>query len=169
LASLLLLLMYVIMSLINITHMFDFIAEYKVFVIPVVVGIIAQGIKYALYIAKHGWNFKYIMTHGHMPSAHTAFIISLVTSVGLFDDDGIKSGAFAVAVILAIIVIDDAVRLRMYMGDQGRYLNMLVRQLPVDASQFPHFKERLGHRVSEVIAGGILGFFLTLVLAMLFR
>lgn len=157
------------MNLFNTTHMINFIAQYKVFVIPVVVGVITQGIKYAIYIAKHGWNFKYIMTHGHMPSAHTAFIISLVTSVGLFDDDGIRSGAFAVAVILAVIVIDDAVRLRMYMGDQGRYLNMLIRQLPVDASQFPHFKERLGHRVSEVIVGGILGFLLTLVLAIFFR
>jgi acid phosphatase family membrane protein YuiD len=149
--------------------MIDFIAQYKVFIIPVLVGAIVQIIKYLFYIKKHGWNFKYIMTHGHMPSAHTAFIISLVTSVGLFDDDGIKSGAFAVAVILAIIVIDDAVRLRMYMGDQGRYLNMLIRQLPVDAAQFPRFKERLGHRVSEVIVGGLLGFVLTLVFALILQ
>ena len=149
--------------------MIDFIAQYKVFIIPVLVGAIVQIIKYLFYIKKHGWNFKYIMTHGHMPSAHTAFIISLVTSVGLFDDDGIKSGAFAIAVILAIIVIDDAVRLRMYMGDQGRYLNMLIRQLPVDATQFPHFKERLGHRVSEVIVGGLLGFVLTLILALILQ
>lgn len=149
--------------------MIDFIAQYKVFIIPVMVGAITQFIKYLIYIKKHGWNFKYIMTHGHMPSAHTAFIISLVTSVGLFDDDGIKSGAFAVALILAIIVIDDAVRLRMYMGDQGRYLNMLIRQLPVDAKQFPHFKERLGHRVSEVVVGGVFGFMLTLAFAMLLK
>lgn len=149
--------------------MIDFIAQYKVFIIPVLVGAIVQIIKYLFYIQKHGWNFKYIMTHGHMPSAHTAFIISLVTSVGLFDHDGIKSGAFAVAVILAIIVIDDAVRLRMYMGDQGRYLNMLIRQLPVDATQFPRFKERLGHRVSEVIVGGLLGFVLTLILALILQ
>lgn len=153
----------------NTTRMLDFIIQHKVFVIPVLVGAVTQIIKYLIYISKHGWNFKYIMTHGHMPSAHTAFIVSLVTSVGLFDDDGIKSGAFAVAVILAIIVIDDAVRLRMYMGDQGRYLNMLIRQLPVDAKKFPHFKERLGHRVSEVVVGGILGFLLTFAFAMLFR
>ena len=107
------------------------------------------------------------MTHGHMPSAHTAFIISLVLSVGMFDDDGIRSGAFAIAVILAVIVIDDAVRLRMYMGDQGRYLNMLIRQLPVDQRKFPHFKERLGHRVSEVFVGGFLGALLTILLARL--
>lgn len=158
----------VIITTINTTRMLDFIIQHKVFVIPVLVGAVTQITKYLIYISKHGWNFRYIMTHGHMPSAHTAFIVSLVTSVGLFDDDGIKSGAFAVAVILAIIVIDDAVRLRMYMGDQGRYLNMLIRQLPVDAKKFPHFKERLGHRVSEVIVGGLLGFVLTLFFARIF-
>jgi len=103
------------------------------------------------------------MTHGHMPSAHTGFIVALVTSVGYYD--GLTSGAFCVAVALAIIVIDDAARLRVYMGDQGRYLNMLIRQLNISEDQFPRLKERMGHRVSEVIVGGIYGFVLTLVLA----
>lgn len=103
------------------------------------------------------------MTHGHMPSAHTAFIISVATSVGYYE--GFTTGAFAVAVALAIIVIDDAARLRMYMGDQGRYLNMLIRQLNVSEEQFPRLHERMGHRVSEVIVGGILGVLLTLILA----
>ena len=74
-----------------------------------------------------------------------------------------------VAIILAFIVIDDAVRLRMYLGDQGRYLNMLVKELKVeiDEKQFPRLKERVGHRVSEVIIGGILGFAMTIFLAIL--
>lgn len=105
------------------------------------------------------------MTHGHMPSAHTAFVTSLITSVALFDDDGIRSGGFAVAVVLTILVIDDAVRLRMYMGDQGRYLNMLIRQLNINEEQFPRLKERMGHKVREVIVGGILGILFTLILA----
>jgi acid phosphatase family membrane protein YuiD len=146
----------------------EFLSMHAIFIIPLVVAGIVQAIKFAFYTYKHGWDFSYIMTHGHMPSAHTAFIVSLVTSVGMLDDDGIRSGAFAVAVILAVIVIDDAVRLRMYMGDQGRYLNMLIRQLPVDKKKFPHFKERLGHRVSEVIVGGILGFALTILLVKIF-
>lgn len=69
------------------------------------------------------------------------------------------------AVILAVLVIDDAVRIRVYLGDQGRYLNMLIRQLNVSEEQFPRLKERIGHRVSEVIIGGILGFALTIILA----
>ena len=133
------------------------------FLIPIVVGGVTQIIKFVHFSLKHGWDWKYAMTHGHMPSAHTAFVVSAVTSIGYYE--GLDSGAFAVAVALAIIVIDDAARLRMYMGDQGRYLNMLIRQLNVSEDQFPRLKERVGHRVSEVIVGGILGILLTLLLA----
>ena len=138
-------------------------SQYNMFIIPIIVGVITQLTKFVIFSLKHGWDWKYAMTHGHMPSAHTAFIVSLVTSVGYYE--GYNTGAFAVAVILAIIVIDDAARLRMYMGDQGRYLNMLIRQLNVNEEQFPRLKERVGHRVSEVIVGGILGILLTLWLA----
>lgn len=142
--------------------MFD-LSPYLTFIIPVVIGGIIQVIKFIAFCLKHGWDIRYAMTHGHMPSAHTAFIVSLVTAVGYYH--GINSAAFAVAAALAIIVIDDAVRLRVYMGDQGRYLNMLIRQLNVSEEQFPRLKERIGHRVSEVIIGGILGFILTILLA----
>ena len=106
------------------------------------------------------------MTHGHMPSAHTGFAAALITSVGFYE--GISSGAFAVAMGLAIIIVDDAVRLRAYMGDQGRYLNMLIRQLNINEEQFPRLKERMGHRLSEVIIGGIYGFILTIIFIKIF-
>lgn len=138
-------------------------SPYYVFLIPIVVGVVVQTMKFVLYSMKHGWDWNYFMTHGHMPSAHTAFVVSVATSIGYYE--GLHSGAFAVAVALAIIVIDDAARLRMYMGDQGRYLNMLIRQLNVNKEQFPRLHERMGHRVSEVIVGGILGVVLTLLLA----
>ncbi len=137
----------------------QFLKPYNVFVIPIAVGTIIQLIKFVLYSLKNGWDIKYIMTHGHMPSAHTGFIIALITSVGFYE--GIHSGAFAVAVAFAVIVIDDAVRLRVIMGDQGRYLNNLIQVLEIDETKFPRLKERVGHRISEVIVGGILGFLLT--------
>jgi uncharacterized protein len=138
--------------------------SYNIILIPVIVGAIVQVTKYVFYTLKHGWDIRYIMTHGHMPSAHTAFIISLAASVGYYS--GTDSGAFTVAVALAIIVIDDAARLRVYMGDQGRYLNMLVRQLDIE-EKFPRLKERMEHRISEVIVGAIYGLFLTFVLVKL--
>src|SRR5665647_2193465 len=117
----------------------EFFKPCYIFLIPAFVGIFVQLIKFIIYSLKNGWDFQYAFTHGHMPSAHTAFVVSLVTSVGYYS--GLNSGSFAVAVALAIIVIDDAARLRMYLGDQGRYLNMLIRQLNVSEEQFPRLKE----------------------------
>ena len=136
--------------------------QYNIFIIPVVVGLAAQFTKYIVYSLKHGWKLEYILTHGHMPSAHTAFVISLLTSIGYYE--GLNTGAFAVAVVLGFIIIDDAVRLRVYLGDQGRYLNRLTEQLKIDEKKFPRLKERVGHKISEVIIGGIYGLLLTIFL-----
>ena len=144
-----------------------FITPYAVFLIPVLVGVITQAIKFTIYSIKHGFNIRYAFTHGHMPSAHTAFAVSLVTSICYFE--GVHTGSFAIAFALAFVIVDDAARLRMYMGDQGRYLNMLVEQLDIDESKFPRLKERMGHRVSEVIVGALLGFLLTILFAYILK
>src|SRR3972149_1119002 len=117
----------------------QFLQDYFIFLIPILVGVITQIIKFALYTIKHGWKPEYIFTHGHMPSFHTALVVSLLTSVGYYE--GIHSGVFALAAVLAFIVIDDAIRIRMHLGDQGRYLNMLIEQLPINKDQFPRLKE----------------------------
>jgi hypothetical protein len=137
------------------------ITPFAVFLIPIAVGIIVQAIKFVLYSLKHGWDIRYMFTHGHMPSAHTAFAFSLVTSIGFYE--GVHTGTFAVAIALAFLIIDDATRLRMTLGDQGKYLNMLIGQLNIDVDEekYPRLKERMGHKVSEVIVGAIIGLILT--------
>lgn len=143
--------------------------SYLVFLIPITVGIITQMIKFALYTYKHGWDIEYAFTHGHMPSAHTSLVISLLVTMAYYE--GVHSAAFALSAVLSFIVIDDAARIRMYLGDQGRYLNMLIDQLKgeIDESKFPRLKERVGHRVSEIVGGAFIGFFLTLLLIYLFK
>jgi uncharacterized protein len=137
--------------------------DYNMFLIPLVVGVFVQALKFVIFSIKHGINWEFFFTHGHMPSSHTAFVVSALTSIGYYA--GLTSSTFALAVIFAVLIIDDALRLRVFLGDQGRYLNMLVEQLPVDKKKFPKLKERIGHRLSEVIIGGILGFVLTFALA----
>lgn len=142
--------------------MHAFFQEHAIFLIPIMVSVITQLIKFVMFGMKHGWKLEYLATHGHMPSSHTAFAISLLTSIGYYE--GVGSGAFAVAVAIAFLIIDDAVRLRMYLGDQGRYLNTLIQTLKLSTEQFPRLKERVGHRTSEVIVGGFVGFFLSTIL-----
>ena len=137
----------------------NFFTDHLVYLLPITVALAAQLIKFILYTIKHGWHLEYIFTHGHMPSAHTAFAISLLTSIGYFE--GMNSGEFAVTVGLAFLIIDDAVRIRMHLGDQGRYLNMMVDQLHLNKEQYPRLKERVGHRTNEVIVGALFGFLAT--------
>jgi hypothetical protein len=147
-------------------NLLSLLSPYYIFLIPITVWFAIQSIKILIFSLKHGWNIKNTLMHvgyGHMPSAHTGFVSSLVTSVGYYT--GINSGAFAVALILAIMTIDDSIRLRMYIGDQGNYLNRLVEHLNLGGEDFPKLKERMGHRISEVIVGGILGCIFTLLLA----
>lgn len=143
------------------------ISKYYTFLLPITTWVFILLIKIVIYSLKHGWDIRNTLQHvghGHMPSAHTGFIVSLVTAVGLYH--GIDSSAFAVAFILAIITIDDAVRLRMYMGDQGRYLNKIIENLNLE-EKYPKLKERMGHRLREVVVGGLIGFSFTLALAKL--
>lgn len=142
-------------------------SAHLVYILPILVGLLAQMAKFGLYTVKHGWHPEYIFTHGHMPSAHTAFATSLLVSIGYYE--GLDSGAFAVTVGLAFLIIDDALRIRMHLGDQGRYLNMLVEQLQLSKKDFPRLKERVGHRTNEVIIGALFGLIASGLLIWLFQ
>ncbi len=101
--------------------------------------------------------------YGGMPSAHTAFAMSLATVVAVVD--GIGSVAFAIAISLVIFVIDDALRMRTFLGSHGRALHRLIDNLPEDKRRgFPYLETHLGHRPFEVVVGGALGVALTLLI-----
>ncbi|MFC1608963.1 divergent PAP2 family protein [Patescibacteria group bacterium] len=143
------------------------IEQYNMIIIPILVLILTRAIKFIIFYFKHDRNFgytiKHAMSYGHMPSVHTALMMSIVTSIGYYE--GINSGVFALSVVLAVLIIDDATRLRVYMGNLGRYINMLALKADVDDKEkYPRLKERMGHRTSEVIAGGIIGLFLSMIL-----
>lgn len=139
--------------------------QHRMLVIPLVVGGILLTIKFIIFSWKHGVKWEYFFSHGHMPSFHTGFVVSTLTSIGYYQ--GTNSGIFTLAAIFSIIIIDDALRLRVYLGDQGRYLNRLIQELPIDKNKFPRLKERIGHRLNEVLIGGVVGFGLTLLFATL--
>ena len=94
-----------------------------------------------------------LFSTGGMPSAHSAFVAALTVSVGLVD--GWQSGAFTVAVVLAIIVVFDAVRLRRTVDHHSRVLREMIALLP---DQRPQFNPPVvGHSASEVVAGIVVG------------
>lgn len=133
------------------------------FLIPIVVGLITQFSKSflnkGLYTRMEETGLR-MPRYGGMPSAHTAFAFSLLTMVGIID--GIASISFAVIASITIFVIDDALRMRVFLGGHGRALYRLVERLPVEERKdFPYLETHLGHKPLEVTMGAIIGASLT--------
>ena len=105
-----------------------------------------------------------LFSTGGMPSAHSAFVAALTVSVGLVE--GWQSAAFAVAVVLATIVVFDAVRLRRTVDHHSRVLNELITLLPDKRPAFD--PPVVGHSSAEVVAGIATGAVLAALAYLLF-
>jgi acid phosphatase family membrane protein YuiD len=116
--------------------------------------VMGQGTKYLILVIKHrSFNhFRQLYISGNMPSAHTATVISVVTLVGLYE--GVESGLFGVAALLAGIVMYDAVMVRRSSGEQGTAIQELIRE---QKSKVALPRAAKGHTPIEVLAGAILG------------
>lgn len=141
--------------------------NYPIVIIPIIVGCTTQFIKFLLLAGNNNKiKFRYLLSPGHMPSAHTAFVISLATTVGYFDD--VFSTTFAVSIVLSYIVIYDAANIRTNIGYNGKIVNRLIKEVPgIEKGNYPILKEIVGHRPMEVLVGAVLGFALTVLLIIL--
>ncbi|CAN6449056.1 unnamed protein product [Victoria cruziana] len=92
-----------------------------------------------------------------MPSAHSATVTALAVSVGL--KDGFVGSLFAVAAVMACIVMHDAFGVRLHAGRQAEVLNQIVYELPEDhpLSEIRPLRELIGHTPLQVVAGAALG------------
>jgi len=141
-----------------------------VIIIPIIVGLIAHLIKSFLIVRKRRQvKLSYFFEYGNMPSAHTAFVISLISVIGY--RDGIASSNFAIAFVFAFIVIGDALRFRRSLESYGEAINLIIQKNPdiLNDKKIPALEERVGHKISEVIVGAILGFLLTGILIKIFN
>ena len=107
-------------------------------------------------------DFSYLVSTGGMPSAHSAFVCGMATSVGL--EAGVGTPLFAVALVLAIIVMFDASTVRRAAGLQARLLNQIVDEL----FREHHLSEKklaelLGHTRLEVFMGALMGLLVALL------
>ncbi|MBP2642263.1 MAG: divergent family protein [Firmicutes bacterium] len=94
---------------------------------------------------------------GGMPSSHTALVVGLASAVAFHN--GVDSPLFAVAIVLAGIVMYDAAGVRRAAGKQAKVINKLVQELRVEHRvKDTRLKELLGHTPLEVLAGALLGF-----------
>jgi hypothetical protein len=101
-----------------------------------------------------------------MPSSHSATVSALALAVGLFD--GFASAGFAISMVLAGVVLHDAVTIRRQAGMQAARINIIFDNLLAGhALTEKDLKEVLGHTPFEVAAGVGIGL-LTAFLVWLF-
>jgi hypothetical protein len=131
------------------------------YLIAIVAGwLVAQGAKYFIVAIKQRSfdHVRQLYLSGNMPSAHTATVTALVTTVAL--RDGIDSGLFGVAALLAGIVMYDAMMVRRSSGEQGMAIQQLIRE---SGSKVPLPRAAKGHEPLEVAVGALLGVVIGLV------
>ncbi len=124
----------------------------KIIIALLFAGFGAQLIKLVVFWFKN----KKLILHdlivtGGMPSSHAAFVVSLVTMVYLIEG---VSTAFAISLVLAMIVLRDAVGVRRTVGAESRQIEKLLRLHKIRSK----FHYSLGHTPLQVLVGGLIGF-----------
>ena len=92
---------------------------------------------------------------GGMPSGHSATVTALAVTSGI--EYGCGSPVFAVCVILAIIVMHDAMGVRREAGRHAKAINELLEMLSSEQEPEAKLKEFLGHSPLQVCCGAVLG------------
>jgi acid phosphatase family membrane protein YuiD len=101
-------------------------------------------------------DFRYLVSLGGMPSAHSATVTGLATAIGL--EAGFNSPVFAIALGFALIVMFDASTVRRSAGLQATLLNEIIDELFKEHHLSERkLKELLGHTRLEVFMGLIMG------------
>ncbi len=131
----------------------------KVLVAPLCAWAVAQLLKVFITLVKDKrLDLRYLVISGGMPSAHSALVSALATSVAIIQ--GLGSVAFGITAILALVVMYDAAGIRQSVGLQSVVLNRIVQELrsrrPI-AELERDLREFIGHTPFQVIAGAALG------------
>ena len=99
---------------------------------------------------------------GGMPSGHSATVTAMAATAGL--EYGLDPPIFAVSAILAIIVMHDAMGVRLEAGKHAKALNDLLKTVSSDLDPDLKLKEFLGHTPLQVCFGAFLGLGIALLL-----
>ena len=125
---------------------------------------VSKAIIYLIINKRFQWDR--LFGDGGMPSSHSATVTAVAISTGL--TAGWDSPVFAVAAILALIVMHDAMGVRQETGKQAKVINSMVELLNSlgrgELTPEETLKEFVGHTRRQVVVGAVLGGVIALVM-----
>ena len=98
-------------------------------------------------------DLRKVVDYGGWPSSHTAFIVACTVSVGIVE--GFRSSLFAVALVVACILVYDILKMRRVVALDGREIERLLERAAMSRAERPPQFE--GHSLAEVVAGVVWG------------
>ena len=113
-------------------------------------------------------DMSYFVSTGGMPSAHSAMVSALATSIGM--SEGFNTPIFSLAASFAAITMFDAAGVRYAAGQQAKVLNKITEELLNEHTlKVTRLKELLGHTRKEVLAGMLVGIATAVAMMHVFR
>lgn len=104
-----------------------------------------------------------LVSSGGMPSSHSALVTGLATATGRVS--GLGSASFAIAVVMASIVMYDAAGVRRAVSIQARILNQMIDEAFQGSPMAEkRLRELIGHTPIQVFVGALLGIVIGLIM-----
>jgi len=145
---------------------FQEILENKIFLTAAFSWMFAQFLKTVIHlILSRKLVLERMVGSGGMPSCHSATVCALATATCC--EFGAAGFEFAMALLLAIIVMYDAMGVRRETGLQAKLLNDMLQIFEdmgrKEISADDKLKELIGHTPFQVLAGALLGILIALL------
>jgi acid phosphatase family membrane protein YuiD len=136
----------------------------EIIIIALITWVLNQSLKLILfYISEKKWDIRRFVGAGGMPSTHSALSVCVAVTIGL--KEGWGSPLFALAIVLAFIIMADAAGVRRETGKQAKVLNKMILEFFKEIKlKDRHLKELVGHTPFEVIVGAFIGITMAWVL-----
>lgn len=137
------------------------ISQNRVLLTALLAWCVAQALKVVFtFVSDRKIDIHRMFGLGGMPSSHSAVVCALATGCGI--NRGFYSVEFAIAAVLATVVMTDAAGVRRAAGKQAMQINLIVKDL-IESGHgltYENMKELLGHTPFQVSVGAILGIIL---------
>ena len=140
---------------------------------PVIAWAISQSTKIVTNLIKNRkFDIKKAVADGGMPSGHSATMVALTVSVGI--TQGLDSAAFAIASVLTILIIRDALGVR---RESGKHAGLIMKLVDRSNETVKEGEEKItpiklkpgaGHTMPQVLVGSLIGIVVSALYALIF-